>query len=120
MLKGKKDIVLPCKTVARLMRWKIVIESKTLATTLTLDKKFVGHNIDSIGIAMSKVKSVPSAKSMERSIVAIWNGLVEGLRIMDRGEDGAIVDDDLFSSNVGLLEELAWVRAQSCGDGQEQ
>ena len=42
VLKGTKNVVLSCKAAARLVRQKVVIESKTLATTVTLDEKFVG------------------------------------------------------------------------------
>ena len=65
---------------------------------------------------MSREKFVPRAKSVERGIVAIREGCVEVLRIMDRGEEeGAIADDELFSSNVGSVEVLARKSAKGCG-----
>jgi hypothetical protein len=99
-LESTKDIILPGKATARFVVRKVAVKSKALATTVTLRKKFAGHNVDAVGIAMSRETFAPRAKSMERGIVAMRCSLVEVLGILDQGENSAIADDDFFASDV--------------------
>ncbi len=63
---------------------------------MTLSKKLVRHNIDAIGVAVAREELVPRANSMPRAIEAIRNGLVEVLRVVVRGKDGTIANNNLF------------------------
>lgn len=117
ILEGTKNIILPGKRVARLVRWEIVIEGKTDTTTMTVEEKFIWDNIDTVGIAVAGEKFIPRTKSMVRNIVAVGNGLVKVLRVVDGGEDSAIAYDNFLTSNVGLVEILG--RSKTIGSGLE-
>jgi hypothetical protein len=106
-LECPKNVVAPDGTVPRLVGREVVIEGKTLATTMALSKKFVRHNVDSICIAVAREELAPSANAVKGIVKTTRNGLVEVLRVKRRGEDGTIADNDLFSSDVGLIEALA-------------
>jgi hypothetical protein len=84
VLEGMKNVLLPVETVARLVRWKIFVENKTLAATypVTLGEKFVGHDVNSAGIAVAGEKFVPRSKSVKGGVVAVGNSLVEFLRVI--------------------------------------
>jgi hypothetical protein len=97
---------------------EILVEDKTLATTVTLGEKFIGHDVNSAGIAVAREKFVPRAKSMKGSVVAVGNSLVEFLRVIDGRKNCTIANNDLFASNVGLVEVLA--RKRTRRGGQEK
>jgi hypothetical protein len=71
------------------------------------NEDWVGVMKDGIGVAVAREELVPRANSMPRAIEAIRNGLVEVLRVVDRGKDSTIANNNLFSSEVWLVEALA-------------
>ena len=101
---------------ARLVRWKTLAEHKSLAAAATLREKFKGCDASSPGTALSREKLTPRVKSVVGSIVAMRNGFVKLLRIVDRGEDGAIALHDIFVRDVGLTGALARKRGQEEAD----
>jgi hypothetical protein len=114
ILKGTKDIVLPVEEISRLVGGKILIEFETLAVTVTLFKKLVWNNVDSVGIVMAGKQFAPHTNARKSDVVTIGEILMEFLRIVDRGEDRAVANNDLFSCDAWLVEALPMELAVRC------
>jgi hypothetical protein len=114
VLKCTKDIVLPVEETSRLVGGKIFIEFETLAATVTLFKKLVWKNADSVSIAIAGKQFMPHANARKSDVVTIGEILMEFLWIADRGEDRAVANNDLFSCHAWLAEALAMELAVRC------
>jgi len=114
MLKGTKNVVLPIEEVSRLVTGNVSAKYETLTIAVTGRQQLVGDDVNATGIAVSREKFIPGPEAMMRDVSTVWNVLLEFLCVIKIRKYRTIANDDLFTSNVGLMKEVARVRT-SCG-----
>lgn len=114
MLEGTKNVVLPIEEVSRLVTGNVSAKYETLTIAVTGRQQLVGDDVNATGIAVSREKFIPGPEAMMRDVSTVWNVLLEFLCVIKIRKYRTIANDDLFTSNVGLMKEVARVRT-SCG-----
>jgi hypothetical protein len=61
VLEGAENIILPIEIVTRFHLREIYLEIETNGTAVVLVQKFVGDNVDTAGISVTREESVPNA-----------------------------------------------------------
>ena len=106
MLEGAENIILPIEIVTRFHLREICLEIETNGTAVVLVQKFVGDNVDTAGISVTREESVPNAQSMKSDIGAGGAGAMESFGIMTRGEDLPISKCDFVTGDARLVEAV--------------